>query len=107
MDRLQISLGAAAMLTGAVLLGSDAVAGGPWGAEYFPNGTLTTQHGTVVRFYDDLIKGKAVVINLVYTRCTASCPLETPKLAQGQRLLGDRVGMGVFLYSIRMSPEHH
>jgi protein SCO1/2 len=106
MDRLRISLGAAAMLTGAVLLGSAAVAGGPWRAEYFPNVTLTTQHGTVVRFYDDLIKGKAVVINLVYTRCTASCPLETAKLAQVQRLLGDRVGKDVFFYSISIDPKH-
>ena len=94
------------MLTGAVLLGSAAVAGGPWGAEYFPNVPLTTQHGTVVHFYDDLIKGRAVVINLVYTRCTASCPLETAKLAQVQRLLGDRVGKDVFFYSISIDPEH-
>ena len=94
------------MLSGAVLLGSAAVAAGPWGAEYFPNVPLTTQHGTVVHFYDDLIKGRAVVINLVYTRCTASCPLETAKLAQVQRLLGDRVGKDVFFYSISIDPEH-
>ena len=61
-----------------------------WGADYFPNVALTTQDGKVVRFYDDLLKGKAVAVNLVYTRCTASCPLETAKLAQVQRLLGDR-----------------
>ncbi len=107
MDRLRTSLGAAAMLTGAVLLGSaTAVAGGPWGAEYFPNVPLTTQDGTVVHFYDDLLKGKAVVINLVYTRCTASCPLETAKLAQVQRLLGDRVGKDLFFYSISIDPKH-
>jgi len=94
------------MLSGAVLLGSAAVGAGPWGAEYFPNVPLTTQHGTGVHFYDDLIKGKAVVINLVYTRCTASCPLETAKLAQVQRLLGDRVGKDVFFYSISIDPEH-
>jgi len=32
------------------------------------------------------------VINLIYTRCTASCPLETAKLAQVQRLLA--IGSG-------------
>jgi len=94
------------MLPFAVLLGPAAIAGGPWGAEYFPNVALTTQHGTEVHFYDDLIKGKAVVISLVYTRCTASCPLETAKLAQVQRLLGDRVGKDVFFYSISIDPEH-
>ncbi|HYV67770.1 MAG TPA: SCO family protein [Myxococcales bacterium] len=83
-----------------------AVAGGRWGAEYFPNVPLTTQDGKVLRFYDDLLKGKSVVINLIYTRCTASCPLETAKLAQVQRLLGDRVGKDVFFYSISIDPAH-
>src|SRR5713101_3633246 len=108
MDRLRTSVGAAAMLAaGAVLLDSaPAVAGGPWGAQYFSNVSLTTQDGAVVHFYDDLLKGKAVVINLIYTRCTASCPLETAKLAQLQRLLGDRVGKDVFFYSISIDPKH-
>ena len=107
MDRLRESLGVAALLAGAVLLDpGKAVAGGHWGAEYFPNVPLTTQDGTVVRFYDDLLKGKAVVINLIYTRCSASCPLETAKLAQVQRLLGNRVGKDVFFYSISIDPTH-
>ena len=98
---------AALLAAGAALLGSaDAMAGGQWGAEYFPNVALTTQDGKVVRFYDDLLKGRSVVINLIYTRCTASCPLETAKLAQVQRLLGDRVGKDVFFYSISIDPAH-
>src|SRR6267143_7104103 len=104
MERLGTS---AAEAAAALLLGSAAVmAGGPWGPQYFPNVPLTTQDGTVVHLYDDLLKGKAVVINVVYTRCTASCPLETAKLAQVQRLLGDRVGKDVFFYSISIDPEH-
>src|SRR5712664_1293479 len=108
MARLRISIGAAAVLAaGPVLLDSaTAAAGGPWAAEYFPNVPLTTQDGTVVHFYDDLLKGNAVVINLIYTRCSASCPLETAKLVQVQRLLGDRVGRDVFLYSISIDPKH-
>jgi protein SCO1/2 len=77
-----------------------------WGADYFPNVALTTQDGRVVRFYDDLIKGKSVAVDIIYTRCTGSCPLETAKLAQVQRLLGDRVGKDVFFYSISIDPEH-
>src|SRR5262245_27216940 len=102
MDRRRASAGIVAIVAaGSVLLDpAIAVAGGRWGAEYFPNVPLTTQDGKVLRFYDDLLKGKSVVINLIYTRCTASCPLETAKLAQVQRLLGDRVGKDVFFYSI-------
>jgi len=91
----------------AVLLDPGAsIAGGPWGADYFPNVPLITQNGRIVRFYDDLLKGKAVAINLIYTRCSASCPLETAKLVQVQRLLGNRVGKDVFFYSISIDPKH-
>jgi protein SCO1 len=77
-----------------------------WGANYFPNVTLITQDGTPVRFYDDLIKGKIVAINLIYTTCKYACPLETARLAQVQTVLGDRVGREVFFYSITIDPEH-
>ena len=76
------------------------------GADRFPNVTLTTQDGTPVRFYDDLIKGKTVAMNLIYTTCTYACPLETAKMAQVQRLLGDRMGRDIFFYSITIDPEH-
>jgi protein SCO1/2 len=77
-----------------------------WGSSYFPNVTLTTQDGVKVRFYDDLIKGKIVAINLIYTTCKYACPLETARLAQVQRLVGDRMGRDVFFYSITIDPEY-
>jgi len=77
-----------------------------WGANYFPNVTLTAQDGRSVRFYDDLIKGKIVAINLIYTSCEYNCPLETARLAQVQKLLGDRMGKDVFFYSITIDPQH-
>jgi protein SCO1 len=76
-----------------------------WGANYFPNVTLTTQDGTKVHFYDDLIKGKIVVLDLIYTHCVDACPLETARLAQVQKLLGDRVGKNIFFYSISIDPN--
>src|SRR5262245_50159286 len=77
-----------------------------WGAGYFPNVTLTNQDGKAVRFYDDLIKGKIVAVNLIYTTCQYACPLETARLAQVQKLLADRMGRDVFFYSITIDPEH-
>jgi protein SCO1/2 len=76
-----------------------------WGANYFPNVPLTTQDGKDVRFYD-LIKGKIVAIDLIYTNCQYSCPLETARLARMQQLLGDRMGREVFFISISIDPEH-
>jgi len=77
----------------------------PWGASYFPNVPLVTQDGKTVRFYDDLIKDKRVLVNFIFTRCTDICPLATAKLLQVQKLLGPRVGRDIFIYSITLDPE--
>jgi len=79
--------------------------GRPWGPGYFPNVPLVTQDGQTVRFYDDLLKGKAVAINLIFTHCEDACPLETARLAQVQRLLGERVGKDIHFYSISIDPQ--
>src|ERR1044072_3777398 len=69
-------------------------------SSHFPNVELITQDGKKVHFYDDLIKGKVVAIELMYTTCKYNCPLETARLVQLQKLLGDRMGKDVFFYSI-------
>src|SRR6185295_12595619 len=77
-----------------------------WGETHFPNVELTTQDGKKVHFYDDLIKGKVVAIELIYTTCKYNCPLETARMVQVQKLLGVRMGKDVFFYSITIDPEH-
>jgi protein SCO1 len=77
-----------------------------YGANYFPNFTLTTQDGKPVRFYDDLLKDKIVAIDLIYTTCKYNCPVETALLAQVQKTLGDQVGKEIFFYSISIDPQH-
>lgn len=83
---------------------SDA-AGSRWGKNYFPNIPLITHEGKKVHFFDDLIKDKVVMINFIYTTCPDSCPLETAQLLEVQRILGDRVGRDVFMYSISIDPK--
>jgi protein SCO1/2 len=84
---------------------SKAAARNRWGANYFPNVALTTHDGKTVRLYDDLLKGKAVAITVMYTDCKDACPLETANLVQLQRILGKRVGKDIFFYSISIDPE--
>src|SRR5262249_33551565 len=72
----------------------------------FPNTELITQEGKTVHFYDDLVKGKIVAIDLIYTSCQYACPLETARMAQVQKKLGDRVGSDIFFYSISIDPQH-
>jgi protein SCO1/2 len=38
-------------------------------ADRFPNLVLRTHEGKNVRFYDDLLKGKIVLINFMYADC--------------------------------------
>jgi protein SCO1/2 len=85
---------------------SDPGSGSRWGKNYFPNIPLVTHEGKKVRFFDDLIKDKVVMINFIYTSCPDTCPLETARLAQVEKILGDRVGRDVFMYSISIDPEH-
>jgi protein SCO1 len=75
-----------------------------WGAEYFPNVELTTHNGKHVRFYDDLLKGKKVAIAVMYTSCSAECPLITARMVELRKALGDRVGKDIFFYSISIDP---
>ena len=72
---------------------------------YFPNVVLSTHEGKKVRFYDDLIKDKIVVINFIYAECEGICPGITANLVKVQKALGNRVGRDIFIYSITLKPE--
>src|ERR1700745_623195 len=58
---------------------------------FFPNVPLVTHEGKRVRFYDDLLKGKIVVLNLMYASCTDVCPTITAHLVKAQKLLREVV----------------
>ena len=75
-------------------------------AEWFPNVTLYTHEGKAVKFYDDVIAGKVVAINVMYTSCEGLCPLSTMHLKRVQELLGERLGKDTFMYSLTLEPEH-
>jgi protein SCO1 len=88
-----------------LLMCATAALAGKRGADYFPNVELTTHEGKKVRFYDDLLQGKQVAINAIFTTCKDVCPLETANMVQLRRVLGDRVGKDIFLYSISIDPK--
>jgi protein SCO1/2 len=72
---------------------------------YFPNVPLLTHQGKRVLFYDDLVKDKMVVLNFMYATCTGVCPGVMWNLSRVRKLLGDRVGRDIFLYSFTLKPE--
>lgn len=70
-----------------------------------PNVPLKTHKGNTVNFYDDLVRGKVVAINMMYADCEGICPLMTTNLVRVQELLADRIGRDIFMYSITLRPE--
>src|SRR5689334_13684001 len=60
-----------------------------------PDVALVTQDGRDVRFYDDLVRDRIVLINFMFARCRRYCPRTTANLVRVQQALGTRVGRDV------------
>lgn len=74
---------------------------------YFPDIVMWTHEGKKVRFYKDLVRNRIVTLNFMYLACSdGTCPITTHNLAQVQKLLGQRVGRDIFMYSITLNPEY-
>ncbi len=74
--------------------------------EYFPNVVLRTHENRKVRLYDDLLRGKNVLIQFFRTdRRDGRSVAATENLLKLQKLLGDRCGRDAFLYSFSLAPE--
>jgi protein SCO1 len=73
--------------------------------DYFPNYVVQAHDGRKLRFYDDIVAGKIVVFNMMYSICTGICPGNTANLQLVQKELGRRVGKDIFMYSMTLQPE--
>lgn len=71
-----------------------------------PDLMLFDQDGGKVRFYSDLVKGKVVAINFIFTTCTTVCPPLGATFARVQSLLGQRMGKDLQLISISIDPAN-
>lgn len=72
---------------------------------HLPNVELITMDGKKVHFYDDLVKDRKFTINFMFTKCDKACPIITANLVRVQKILHDRIGHDIFMYSITLSPE--
>ncbi len=62
-----------------------------------PEATVYDQDGRELSFYRDLVKGKTVAINFIFTTCTTVCPPLSATFRKVQKDLGERVGRDVEL----------
>lgn len=74
------------------------------GPIHVPDVTLRDQDGRELHFYRDLVQGKTVLINFVFTTCTTVCPPMGATFSKVQKLLGDRSGRDVQLISVSVDP---
>lgn len=73
--------------------------------DYFTNVVVETHRGEKMRFYDQVLRGKRVVINMMYTACSGICPSNTANLMRVHEMLGGHLGKDVFMYSLTLRPE--
>jgi protein SCO1 len=74
-------------------------------ARHLPNVEFRTQHNRRVKFYDDLVKDRKVLINFMYTECSDTCPRTTANLVKVHEQFGERMGRDVFFLSISLTPD--
>lgn len=72
---------------------------------YFTNLELVNQDGETVRFFDDVMKDKVVVINFIFTNCEGACPLMTHKLTLVRDKLEEYVGGPLQFVSLSLDPQ--
>ena len=71
----------------------------------FPNPRLVAHDGRRVRFYEDLVQGRLVLVSFAYTNCQGSCPASLRTLLATRRLLVPRLGSAPDLLTLTLDPD--
>jgi cytochrome oxidase Cu insertion factor (SCO1/SenC/PrrC family) len=69
-----------------------------------PDVQVLDQDGRALKFYTDLVKGKTVAVNFIFTSCTTICPPLGATFRRVQQELGERAGRDVHLISVSVDP---
>lgn len=70
-----------------------------------PDLTFRDRHGRTIRVAELLAQNRPVMLNFIFTSCTAICPVMTATFAQVQAGLGDE-RQKVQMVSVSIDPEH-
>lgn len=71
---------------------------------YFTDLELQDQNGRSVKFYSDVLAGKVVMINFVFTSCKDACPLITQAIVAVKNQIPEIFGKPVHFVSISVDP---
>ena len=76
------------------------------GEKYFTNIELVEQSGRKMRFYEDVLRNKVVVINTFHTDCKSITLPMLRNLQKIQEAFAANLGKDLFLVSITVDPEN-
>lgn len=71
---------------------------------WFTDTLLKDQNGRELRFYSDVLKGKVVMLNVIFTHCNDACPLITRKLREVREAMGPQLAAQVTFVSLSSDP---
>ncbi|MFI5103643.1 MAG: SCO family protein [Terriglobales bacterium] len=71
-----------------------------------PDVTVLDQDNRKLHFYTDLVQGKTVAINFIFTTCTTICPPLTANFAKIQKTMLARGETGLQLISVSVDPQN-
>jgi protein SCO1 len=75
-------------------------------APQIPDVEVLDQEGRKLRFYSDLVRGKTVAINFIFTTCTTICPPLTANFAKVQKNMAEQGEGSIRLISVSVDPEN-
>jgi len=84
--------------------GADRLAAEQKARDYFTNLEVISQDGDRLQFYDDVLKGKVVVISFIFTNCQGACPLMTRNLTMIRDMLSETEREGINFVTISLDP---
>ena len=73
--------------------------------KFFTDLEVVDQNGRKLRFYSDVLKGRVVLINFIFTNCPDACPMVTHKLMQVRNMLVPAIKDDVWFISVSVDPE--
>jgi protein SCO1 len=71
-----------------------------------PDIEVTDQDNHKLHFYRDLVQGKTVAINFIFTTCTTICPPMTANFASVQKRMLEHGDKNLHLISVTVDPEN-
>jgi protein SCO1/2 len=77
----------------------------PFQNQSIPDVQVVDQLGKRQRFYSDLVSGKIVVINFIFTTCEALCPIQGKAFEKIQEAFNTQSANQVELISITLDPQ--